>query len=751
MRKQLLSPIFSLLTLFTAQSVHSACVSTEPIALIGGVQFLQPYGAFVSPSNIQPPFSPVFPGGTINDVAMNNAGFGLIGGDDFGIPYAAIVQPTGTFTPLALPFFASDVTSVALNADGYGLLGDAASDLAITNSSGIIYTTTIAPATLSPTRALAINNANVGLIGGTSGASAYAAFVNIPTRQIFPLNALPATGNINDVALNNGNVGLIGGSDMGAGYAAFVNIAGIVNPIPLPAINPITSVAINDYLIGIIADDNYAAIVSPSALPVQLPFSMTSVIQDIALNNQGTGLISWTDSGAAFVAFVDTASGTIGPALQPPASVSIPHVELGDLGVGMIKSDDSLGSESILYVFQTGAMISIPTLPFGSDLNAIALVPALPTAFLSGNILHFANYINANASILASYFAPSLFDCTYKQALENAAPMRNALSLFTAENNLLFLNHGLSLHLRNQRHFHNRLLCPANSNKDRSRTFWFELIGNLSSQDAQHQTVGFTPLMGGAISGMDKQLPFGLLVGGGLGYTFTHILEDESSGHSHMNQEYLFLYTSWSDFGLYADGAFFTSLFQIEQTRDIHLSGFHFSSQSNPFGVQACPHFELGYDKEKPSNPDASAELTINPFIMFDWAGVWQQKYEETGNSPFNIEQKANHASLVRMEAGFRFYETISYASWRLIAEEKGSYVNKTPYGIGTIDANIVGFPGSFTVETLSDPQHLAAVEIALIFEPLCNDRPYGSISYQGEFGSGFESHLLTFEFSMDF
>ncbi|MBI3236598.1 MAG: hypothetical protein HYZ48_02690 [Chlamydiales bacterium] len=83
--------------------------------------------------------------------------------------------------------------------------------------------------------------------------------------------------------------------------------------------------------------------------------------------------------------------------------------------------------------------------------------------------------------------------------------------------------------------------------------------------------------------------------------------------------------------------------------------------------------------------------------------------------------------------------------------EEKIAYVNKKPFGVGRMDAFLVGSPGSFTVETLSTTQNLGIGEFAILFEPLNLYYPFGTIAYQGEFSNPYKSHQILLELSWDF
>ncbi len=395
----------------------------------------------------------------------------------------------------------------------------------------------------------------------------------------------------------------------------------------------------------------------------------------------------------------------------------------------------------------------------------------IPTEALSRNNLRFADYINQDAPQNAFYFVPAFLDGTLAEAVESAAPTRNAISLYTASNNLFYLNHSLSNHLHRDTHFRSRASTQiglkaeeltaslkdeiawqgyfkkekTSAQQNRPYTLWFEGIGALSYQKAQKKTVGFNPTTGAAILGFDAAANQLSKIGGGAAYGYTRIHEKKDAGHSHINQEYLFIYGTYQDYRLYFDAALWGGLFQIEQVRKIHMTGFDFRSTSHPHGWQLAPHLELGYSAVN------SSKLIVDPFVMADWAGAWQGSYKEKGSGPFNAGQKEHYSSFLRAEAGVRVYETVFFDSWRLTFQEKGSYVYKKPFRVGRVNAFLVGSPGSFTVATLTTPQNLGVGEFAMIFEPACQQYPYGSITYQGEFGSSSQSHQVGLELAWNF
>lgn len=800
-------------------SNHAA---SQIIGLLGGDNALSTnlagYVRLDPPTALSLTFPPsTFPS-AIQSVAINQFGWGLIGGSDTNDDaYAAYVNPGSLqVIPIAgLPSPISSILSVSINEFGRGIVGGF--DASNAAYAGFVDPTTYTVATFqnlppanSAINSVAINNCGVGLIGGNNS-QAYAAFIESGANTAKTISGLSSASGIeiHSVALNDAGQGLIGGDDtISVSYAAYVN-ANTNAAIALDTTNVslINSVAINDVGQGLIGGSDpsggYAAYVNPQTYelhPITNLNLSNGLIQSVAINELGAGIVGGYDTNtAAYAAYVDPNTYTAVPITGlPGANSNINTVAINEFGQGLIGGINNLNTAYAAYVdpnTKTATVISPLPSMLTSVVNSVAIItnPRIPTTSLTANNLTFANYINKNARYDVFYFLPAICANTLEEALERAAPTRNAASLFTAERNMFVLNYGLSRHLRNHRYFEDRnlwskwmeaggkdiameasenwgsgeLIASASDNINtststksaqkciemeyRPRTVWFEAIGAFAFQKSQRQTVGFDPSVGGFIFGVDKKSTENSLAGGGIAYTFTHIQDKEDQGHGDINQEYCFFYATWSDCDVYIDGALWAGFFQTHQVRDIDLPGFHFTSVSNPLGIQLAPHLEIGYTKKKQLHSDWQAEFLISPFIMIDYVNAWQQKYREHGNSPFNTEQRAHYSSLLRSEGGFRFYEAFYFSFWRLVLEEKCSYANTTSFGVGRVNAFLVGSPGSFTVETLSDAQNLGVVEASFIFEPVNHRYPYGSISYQGEFGGSFQSHQATFEVSWDF
>jgi hypothetical protein len=797
-----------------AAIIFYSCINAEqPLGIIGGRDLSSPqppYTALISFSGIATPINTGLSNGQINSVAINASGQGLIGGKDTSgdqPPYAAIVSPSGIATPLVTGLVAGIINSVAINTSSQGIIGGQDSSgpsefppyAAFVSSSGIVtpINTGLSSGIIFN---VAINTSGQGLIGGkdTSGDQPpYAAIVS-PSGIATPINIGLSTGRILGVAINASGQGLIGGSDTAtnSAYAAIVSPSGIATPINTGvSAAHINSVAINTSGQGLIGGEvntgpAYAALVSPSGIATPINTSLSDgTIFSVAINSFGQGLIGGEDHTSATppYAAIVSPSGIATPINIGLSNGIIFSVAINDLGQGVIGGQDSTGTGPAYAAIVSPSGIATPiNIGIANGLiKSVAILPLLahiPIESLSGNNQILANYINTNAPQDAFYFVPALFDGTLAEALESAAPTRNAISLYTASNNMFYLTTGLSNHLRNHSMQNRRdtrraitmvdsipevweseeLTASINMQKkkqnncvkemfcaEKNSTIWFETLGALAYQKAQNQTPGFNPTTGGAILAYDGKTSEHTRVGAGAAYLYTYVHEKQGAGHSNINQEDLFVYASWENKQFYVDGSLLGGVFQISQVRKIHMTGFDFKSTSHPDGWQLVPHVEFGYKYQPHSQQDI--DFTLNPFVMVDWANAWQGSYKEKGSGPFNAGQKSHYSSLLRTEASLRLYETLFFDSWNLIFQEKAGYVNVHSFGTGKVNAFLVGSPGTFTVTTLTSDQNLGVGEFAMVFAPHNARYPTGTIFYQGEFGSKYQSHQVALELAWSF
>ena len=268
--------------------------------------------------------------------------------------------------------------------------------------------------------------------------------------------------------------------------------------------------------------------------------------------------------------------------------------------------------------------------------------------------------------------------------------------------------------------------------KNTHSQIWAMGFGQFSNQDSQDQTPGFDFNSGGFFTAYDYGNTDQGCIGALAGYAYSSIQENHSMGNSHLNAGYFSIYgmRCFSDF--YLDAAIWGEYMSVEQKRTISFPGFKETAKSAYHAQQLDLHFGTGYDFNIGTG-------TIEPFGLIDWVFEWDPSYSETGAAPYNMNVSSRTSWMLRLETGLNGYNTTSFSWGIFIAQAKLSYVYKKPHNVGHLNAAIVNAPASFFVEAFTAEQSLISPGIELFWQTNWNG--YGSISYDGEFGSGYTSN----------
>jgi len=197
---------------------------------------------------------------------------------------------------------------------------------------------------------------------------------------------------------------------------------------------------------------------------------------------------------------------------------------------------------------------------------------------------------------------------------------------------------------------------------------------------------------------------------------------------------------------IYAEAGLLSAALFYNSTRNIVFPGYASTANSSYRGFELLPHFEAGYDW----NLDFG---TVELFAAMECAMLFQEGYAESGAVVLNMNVASSHSFFLRTEFGIAGYESWRFHWGRFILKESISCVNKQPFGLGTMDAYLVGFPPGFTAEFLlgappafslsgfTESQTLFSPSIDFFFRT--NNDLFFSLFYQGEFGSGYIGNQL--------
>lgn len=456
---------------------------------------------------------------------------------------------------------------------------------------------------------------------------------------------------------------------------------------------------------------------------------------------------------------------------------------------GYIIARDS--NEVIVVDLTTGDVIkTLATIP-GAGLSWAAFLPDLPPppppappappaplfiqlAGLTGNNLALAKYLNTNApENVREAFAK--LSSGLSQALESAAPTRNAFLTFASQNGFLASSQVLKAHSRKV-----RFISPSNRQNDFAFaenlsetalvanaceqmdfidrdccefspgfTIWAAPFGEFAKEKKQHQTPAFNLGAGGVFAATDYLTCQGHVLGFGGAYVFTHIDQHHSAGHANLNQGYITAYGSFNACNWYLDANVWGGYYSGKNTRHIDFDDVHETARAKIHGWQFATHAEVGYNA---FYCPGQKRFGVEPFVAADWVGNWEKGFHEHGADGFNMGQHGRFASFLRVEPGLRFTEVVYLdCGGHFVFQETGSYVYKKGFDTGSITAFLVGSPGSFSVSTLTGAQNLGLFAFSMMYVFSGANSPYIEARYEGEFGSEYQSHLGSIEFGKKF
>jgi uncharacterized protein with beta-barrel porin domain len=295
--------------------------------------------------------------------------------------------------------------------------------------------------------------------------------------------------------------------------------------------------------------------------------------------------------------------------------------------------------------------------------------------------------------------------------------------------------------------------APKKPSTSSSGSAWIAGFQEFSHQSASLQNPSFNYISEAVLSGFDYCNEKKNVAGFLLGYARTHFYEQGDAGNGNINYYMGSLYGNGSIGDFYLSPAVWGVFNQIKNKRKISFPEYSSSTYTNIYAWQLIPHLEAGYICQ-------FCWGAVIPFSLADWAISWQRGWREGGDTPFNAKQRGKSSSMVRSETGLKFTEKWATKWGAFFLEEKASYVFEKPFGLGTVNSELVGSPGNmefvgalgtFTVVAVNQNLNLGSVGLNLLFEVGKNQPVKIEFGYEGEFGSQYWSNDLMLTVSKDF
>jgi hypothetical protein len=719
------------------------------VILGGGSSTPTPYLTYGSQNGTTTPVALSFPTGYIKSVAGCSSGDSLIGGQNGASAYVAQVSPTGVVTSLNTS--ASLIRAVAMNDSRLGLIGG------VNGTSGyaaqVSVNGTVTPlfsAASSGIYSVDINSSGKGIICGyTGGSNSYAALV-APSGSLTVLGT-PGLATLFGCDINNGGNGILGGISFGNVYAARVSSGGGVTFLTFTNTGRLWSVALNDSeqaIMGGQTNSNIAIagiITAPSTTVTNLGLGFTGIINSVAINSSAVGIIGGQNGSNAYAAFVSP-TGVV-QQISLSSAGNINSVAIHDTGIGLIGGQIASNYYAALVAPNgTVTPFSLPAISgqiYGvAFTNLPAVSPVIPESFgpfgsLARVVFDCSDVMVEHSALFHKNFTFARMDHFYETkrwkseeiGLVADAGLEIGMSPLTNEESIS------SEHLKNSYQFPSSIEPKTKKN---SVLVWATPFADYSRQEAEGKIPAYSNKIIGIVAAAEYQFLENrqAVIGGGFAYAFDAVHYFQRIGHGEIHQELALVYGSWNRPHFFLNLSLWGGCFQMDNRR---FSLDQIVSKSKPHGFLLSPHLEISFPFYK-----NSSWFLIEPFVLLDWANSWQKHFHEYGSSGLNIALKGQYSSLLRSEAGLRFYEILRYKWGRFLIEEAMSFVNKKPFHTRSNRAFFVGSLSSFSVETVSSKmQNLAMAHISFHFFPNKERYPFGALMLQSEIGQKSSSYLL--------
>lgn len=299
--------------------------------------------------------------------------------------------------------------------------------------------------------------------------------------------------------------------------------------------------------------------------------------------------------------------------------------------------------------------------------------------------------------------------------------------------------------------------CSADDDKERSQnaytctgdkeknySVWMNGFVDLAHQVAVNQNTYFNFTSEGVVLGFNYQGIPGVDTGGVIATAFSQIADGNRMGSSDIVYGATSFYANYYLEDFYLKGAFWGVFHQIDNRRDIAYSNIDTQARGKINGWQIDPHLEGGYIREL-----SGYEFQV--YAAFDCVVNWEGGFTEKGAGNLNVYQKSNSSSMLQSVLGLKFFQKMESRLARYGFKEGVSYINRTPFGTGTVTTSIFGSSDFVTLKSFTQTQNLGSVELVFFAEMGRGRDVITSIAYEGQFGSQYISNQVMLTLSKSF
>ena len=280
--------------------------------------------------------------------------------------------------------------------------------------------------------------------------------------------------------------------------------------------------------------------------------------------------------------------------------------------------------------------------------------------------------------------------------------------------------------------------------KPKDATLWVTALGAYTKQNTQHKEPGFIAHSPGIFLGLDSTFGRGSCLGGGIGYTHTHMHWSEHRGKANVQGAYGTLYGRWTSSHAYMQGSLIGGYSLYSTDRNIEfgpsIMTIKETAKGHHNGMEGSVHLKTGFNY-------GCRYITFSPFIGCDYFYVHENSFHEHGAKSLNLKVKAKNSNLLSSEAGIDLSHCFGQAIKSFTPFVKLSVIRESRFK-GQKENASFECGCDFSVSGLYPSRTLAGIVLGLSANTLSKTL---SLFYQGKFCNSYQDNSGYVQYSFKF
>jgi autotransporter-associated beta strand protein len=339
-----------------------------------------------------------------------------------------------------------------------------------------------------------------------------------------------------------------------------------------------------------------------------------------------------------------------------------------------------------------------------------------------------------------------------KEALLQMQPSAFTSLAVVQENDLSYLRNTLYNRMETKLHPYCCDNSPENDVKnnkisikrERNLTLWLTALGAHTKQNNHREEPGFKADSPGIFLGLDSNFGQKSCLGGGIGYTHTHMHWSQKRGKADVQGGYGTIYGRWASPHAYMQGSLIGGYSFYSTYRNIAfgtgITAIKETAKGHHDGMEGSVHLKTGFNY-------GCRYITFSPFIGCDYFYVHENSFHEHGAESLNLKVKSKNADLLSSEAGIDLSHCFGQAKKSFTPFVKLSVIRESRFK-GQKEKASFECGCDFSVSGLYPSRTLAGVALGFSANALTKAL---SLFYQGKFGNSYSDNSLYLQYSFKF